>query len=303
MTLLTAPDSDPAIVPIRQADVEALPISWRARLDAAEIQQALRMAPGASVWNPASLEYAIALPWRHRHEIVHVAELAAIRDPERLLRGVSAAASEAGAKLTLVVEVDEKRPESFYTRCGFEHLEQVVTFRMDTRRDTAHALPRTLRFDAVHPFDDATRAILIGLDHAAFPWLWWNSEAEFLTYSVLPGVATWIGYDGATPVSYIGVTMAEEWGHIDRIAVDPTRQGEGFGWQTLAAAINAMARHGVRTVGLSTQSTNERSQRLYRRFGFERTRDTDYDLWGDIIHRAPGLDLQATERAGSPRGR
>ena len=296
MVLLTPPESPRAIVPLTFGDVAGLPISWRSKLDQAEIRQALQRAPGASVWNPDTLEYAIATPWRNRPDVIQVADLAAVRDPEEMVRGLAAAAAVRGALQTVIVEIDEKRPESFYVRSGFEHIEQVVTFRMDARYGVRPSVRPEMRFVSVHPFDEQTLSTLVRLDHAAFPWIWWNSEAEFLTYAVLPGVALSIGYDGDTPVSYIGVTMSDDWGHIDRIAVDPARQGNGYGLQTLAATIEAMARRGVRSVGLSTQSTNERSQRLYLKFGFERSRDTDYDLWGDILHRAPGLDLHANDQ-------
>jgi ribosomal protein S18 acetylase RimI-like enzyme len=294
MTSLTSLERPNRIEPLLLEHVSELPISWRSRLDAAEIRQKLRMTPGISVWNPDTYEYAIAAPWRNRREIVQVADLAAIRHPEDMVRGVAEAAASQGIALTVVVEIDEQRPASFYLRSGYEHLERVVTFRIDTR--LAPSVPRMagLRFELVHPFDDRVLSELLTIDHAAFPWLWWNSEAEFLHYSVSHGVQIMLGYDGDDPVSYIGMTVADEWGHIDRIAVHPSRHGGGYGLQTMSAAVELMVRYGVRTLGLSTQSTNERSQRLYQRFGFERTRDSDYDLWGDTRFRARHLNLHAT---------
>lgn len=303
MATLTSPEFPRSVVPLTLRDVANLSISWRARLDDAGIRHALRMAPGSSVWNPATAEYAVASPWRNRPEVIQIADLAAIRHPDDLVRGVAAAAAEQGAQLTVMVEVDEKRPESFYDRCGFTHLEQVVTYRIDTSLAPIVTRMPGLRFASMHPFDEQTLATLISIDHRAFPWIWWNSEAEFLHYAIADGVELYLGYDGDIPVSYIGVTLADQWGHIDRIAVDPAFQGSGIGLQTLSATVESMRRRGVRTLGLSTQSTNERSQQLYERFGFVRTRDSDYDLWGDTIHRAPDLDLQATEQPHSSLGR
>ncbi len=303
MAILSASEPPESVVPLSMEDVHTLPISWRARLDEPEIRHCLRQAPGVSVWNRESREYAIASPWRNRNDVIQIADLAAIREPEALLRGVASAARDRGANLTVIVEIDEKRPPSFYVRSGYEHLEQVVTFRIDARHAPIVIRRRGLRFETVHPFDEATLATLISIDHQAFPWLWWNSEAEFLHYAMLPGVEILLGFDEDQPVSYAGVTIADGWGHIDRIAVDPSRQGGGFGLQTLSAVVETMARNGVRTIGLSTQSTNERSQRLYRRFGFERTSDTDYDLWGDLMHRSPEIDLFATDCSRSPLDR
>jgi ribosomal protein S18 acetylase RimI-like enzyme len=303
MVTLTASESPQPVVPLTLRDVADLSISWRARLDDAEIRQAIQLAPGVSVWNPETAEYAIALPWRNRREVIQIADLAAIRNPEALVRGVAAAAAEFGADQTVIVEVDEKRPASFYGRCGFDHIEQVVTYRIDTRLAPIVERAEGIRFTAVHPFDELTLATLISIDHRAFPWIWWNSEAEFLHYAVSSGVELYLGFKGDSPVSYIGVTFADEWGHIDRIAVDPEFQGSGIGLQTLSATVESMRRRGVRTLGLSTQSTNQRSQQLYEQFGFVRTRDADYDLWGDTIHRTPGLDLYATGQSRSSLGR
>jgi ribosomal protein S18 acetylase RimI-like enzyme len=48
----------------------------------------------------------------------------------------------------------------------------------------------------------------------------------------------------------------------------------------LTFAIESLRRQGARRIGLSTQGTNRRSQRLYQRFGFIRTPDLDYQLFG-----------------------
>jgi len=81
-------------------------------------------------------------------------------------------------------------------------------------------------------------------------------------------------------VAYFGVTLFPDWGHLDRVAVVPEHQGRGLGLETLGLAVDTMRRRGARRVGLSTQRTNVRSQRLYERFGFQRTPDHDYRLFG-----------------------
>jgi ribosomal protein S18 acetylase RimI-like enzyme len=282
-------DATPSVVPLTPGDVGRLRISWRARLHADDIQRCLVLAPGCSVWNPATYEYAIAAPWRNRSDVIQIADLAAIRHPEAMIRGVVEAAHAHGAALTVLVEIDEHRPASFYDRVQFEHLERVVTFQIDPRNAPRLERPGSLTFHSADAADPATLLILMEIDNQAFPWLWRNSEQEFLTYGLTPGVEIAIGLDDGRPVSYIGFTTFPAWGHVDRIAVLPDLQGSGYGLQTLAYAVEAMASRGVRRIGLSTQSTNEQSQRLYRGYGFERTADTDYDLWGDTTRRAPGI--------------
>lgn len=289
MAAITHNPASPPVVPLTPADVRNLRIGWRARLNADEIQRCLLLAPGRSVWNPETFEYAIGAPWRNRLDVIQIADLSAIQHPHSMVRGVVEAAHDSGAALTVIVEVDEKRPASFYERVHFEHLEQVVTFQMDRRNVPRIVRPRSLRFVPADPSDDVTLDILMEIDNAAFPWIWWNSEDEFRTYGLTPGVNIYLGLDDDVPVSYIGFTAFPGWGHVDRIAVLPTLQGSGYGLHTLAFAVETMASRGARRIGLSTQSTNEQSQRLYRRYGFERTADNDYDLWGDTIRRAPGI--------------
>ena len=78
----------------------------------------------------------------------------------------------------------------------------------------------------------------------------------------------------------VGFTTYAGWGHLDRIAVDPVCQGQGFGRQALQFVTSALVARGARSVALSTQLENVRSQRLYERFGFRRSRVNDYRLYG-----------------------
>jgi ribosomal-protein-alanine N-acetyltransferase len=58
---------------------------------------------------------------------------------------------------------------------------------------------------------------------------------------------------------------------LTRIAVHPNWQGYGVGRELLAAAIGKAASHGARSLTLNTQVSNQRSQQLYRSFGFQAT--------------------------------
>ena len=157
----------------------------------------------------------------------------------------------------------------------------------------------SLAFEPVAPADDEAMADLLRIDHAAFPWLWRNSVEEFAAYVRTPGVRLALGRDGARAVAYIGATSYAGWGHLDRIAVAPEAQGRGFGREALAAAIDLLTADGARRVALSTQRANERSQRLYERFGFRRSPSHDYRLYGAPL-RPPALALVDDRSARSP---
>ena len=263
---------------LRPEDTGRLRLSRHRRLNQAALAQLLRDFPDRSVWAPDSLEFALVAPWRHRPAVAVVEELAAVRQAIPLLAAVVENSRRAGDTVVLILEMDEERSPTFYHQAGMELLEQIITY--DLARVRPIAMPSSLEFAAADPGDRATLAALIRIDHGAFPWLWWNSEAEFLNYVASPGTELMLGYRDGQPVSYFGVSHYPGWGHLDRIAVAPAAQGIGLGRQTLVQAINTLQERSARRIALSTQQSNLRSQRLYERFGFDRSPGFDYRLYG-----------------------
>ena len=260
-------------------------MGWRSQLSIADIQRCIELLPGLSVWDPESLEYAIAGPWRNRTDIVNVAEIAAVRDAESLVSALVERSHAVGVELVLTLEIDERRSPAFFARCGFEHVEQVITYDIDRRDAPKFERSRNLVFIPVDVRDASILASLGEIDRAAFPWLWWNSDEEVQIYADSPGVEMYVALADGEPVAYTGFTVFPGWGHLDRIAVRPDLQGSGYGAATLAFTVETLFHRGSRRVGLSTQATNHRSRRLYERFGFRRTPGHDYDLYGSTRPR------------------
>ena len=277
----TAPEARPEVRVLTPEDVPRLRLDAGLRLGDAVVRRLLAAYPGRSVWIPDTLEYALLAPWRHREEIALVQELDAVANAERLLVAATERCRDLGAAVILVVEMAETRRPRFYERAGLRPLERVVTYQLDVA--PRKGAPRRLGFDRVGPTDHAAMADLLRLDHAAFPWLWRNSAEEFAAYAETAGVRLFLARELGRPVAYVGVTSFPDWGHLDRIAVDPGAQGRGLGRAALAFAVTALAQAGARRVALSTQETNVRSQRLYERFGFRRTSDHDYRLYGATL--------------------
>jgi ribosomal protein S18 acetylase RimI-like enzyme len=263
-------------------DIDVLRLGWRTRLHPDEIHRILEVFPGRSVWAPETLEFAIASPWRHRHEIVNIQELTAVRHPEQLIAAVVDRSRAEGAALVLSIELDETRRVAFYDRIDFSVIEEVITYELDAPIRVENQAG-ALRFSRVDPSNPEMLAQLCALDHSAFPWLWWNSSLEFEVYGMTPGVELHIGFAGTEPVSYVGITVYPGWGHLDRIAVVPGAQGSGLGLESLDFAVNSLTRRGAKRVGLSTQKQNVRSQQLYERYGFRRSRANDYRLYGKYL--------------------
>ena len=247
-----------------------------------ETRESLTLRPDRSVWIPESLEYAIVGIWRNRNDISCLDEIVAVRGFDTLIHAAIEACTRQGDRLLLAIELEVQGGRSRYERAGMELLEEVITYEIGV--DHVPRMPqRHLRLERIVPGDARALAIVASIDAEAFPWLWRNSRDEFIDYLETPDVSlSLLRFDG-TPVAYIGTTQFTNWGHIDRIAVKPELQGNGFARAALILAIAEMRQRGARRVGLSTQKTNLRSQRLYEQFGFRRTIDLDYRLYGNWI--------------------
>lgn len=294
-TNVPAPPATPAIRELTVADVPALRLDGADGVGEAALRRVLASYPGRSVWMPESLEFALLGPWRHREEIALVQELDAAAHGVALLAAAVARCRETGVALTLVIEIDDRRRPAFYARAGLEPIEEVITYELGppipASRRSRDAGP--LSFDRVAPGDVSGMAELRRLDHAAFPWLWWNSEAEFAAYAETVGVRLYLVREGRRSVGYLGITSYPGWGHLDRIAVAPGLQGRGYGRRALAFAVATLVGAGARRIALSTQRANVRSQRLYEAAGFRRSPGFDYRLYGAAL-RAPALGLTAS---------
>jgi ribosomal protein S18 acetylase RimI-like enzyme len=267
----------PVVRPLRSEDIPALRLPGRR--GAESVRQLLDVHPGRSVWVPSTLEYALIGPWRNRPEIASIEDLVAVRHMEELLRGAVERCAVHGDDLVLTVELDSRRSPARYERAGLEMLEEVITYEMGIVREPWSGSGR-IRLVRVNPADEAAIERITDIDQSSFPWLWRNNRAEFDVYLQTPGVEVWLVEADVEPVAYFGITLFPDWGHLDRVAVLPEQQGRGFGLETLGLAVDTMRRRGARRVGLSTQGTNWRSQRLYERFGFRRTPAHDYRLFG-----------------------
>lgn len=245
--------------------------------------------PGLSFWHPPSGEFVLVTPWRHRPELPSIHTLVGFRHEGALIAAATDAAWQADAAALVYVDTYEVRRPAFYAANGFERLENILTFELG-RPATPATAGRRQQFLPVSAFDPAWLDAALALDHATFPWLWWNSHAEFVTYLQYPGVEVWIGVADADAdaevISYVGFTSYHGWGHLDRIATHPRFQGRGFGREAAEFAIERMVAQGARRIALSTQGDNQQSQRLYERLGFHRTPSHDYRVYAVVFDRA-----------------
>jgi ribosomal protein S18 acetylase RimI-like enzyme len=276
------------IAPLQPEDIRTLYLPWSSPFDSRTLADHVRAHPRRAFWLPQTGEYVVGEPWRHRDEITAVADIAARDHGDVLIERLRRPNPAVGHELVVMTDFVGARQPGAYARLGLGLMQEVICYEL---RVVPPDPPRgTLAFARISVDRTDDLASLLTVDHAAFPWLWWNSVAEFAAYAHVPGVELYIGTDAHdVPVAYVGITHFRGWGHLDRIGVVPGVQGAGFGLEALRFAVNMLKNGGATRIGLSTQENNTRSQRLYHRYGFQRTYQNDYNIYGAWVdpNRAP----------------
>lgn len=289
-TIRADPASQPQ--PLTPAIAARHRFDWAGRVDINDLNRTLSVFPGRSSWIPEADEFLVVAPWRNRDDIANVAHISAVRHLDELIATSRAASFRLGADAFVMPEWNETRNPRFYERNGFELFEDVISFEVDAQ------ISRPGDLEIGHPIRLISAELplfdqIVAIDHVAFPWLWRNSRLEFEHYLLTPGVEVWaFRDDDGIPIGYAGITSYSGWGHLDRVAIDPARQGAGHGERAVRFAIARLRRLGARRVGLSTQRSNIRSQRLYTRIGFQQTRQNDYRIYGTLAPDSPAETLQ-----------
>jgi ribosomal protein S18 acetylase RimI-like enzyme len=186
---------------------------------------------------------------------------------------------ELGRLMGLIVQ-EQQQPYSMQYLCygaeywlskslkeaGFEQVEAVQFYQLDRLRSRLHSLPPTpadISFTALSPAQLDELAIL---DAATFDPLWHFGRRDLFEL-LMRGrmqVAWWEGQ----MVGYSAVcanSISE--GQLARLAVHPNFQKRGIGGALLSDAIHYAAGE-FSVLVLNTQINNNRSQSLYRSFGF-----------------------------------
>lgn len=290
----------PEVAPLTVADIPHLNASGNPRVDETDIRAILTTAPGRSFWVPQTGEFVLVTPWRSRYDLPCVHTLWSFEHDGTLIEAAAGASADAGAAALVMLETGERRRPGFYSHNGFERIEIIRTYEHGEPQVLGRQHdPSAQRFVRVGLDNPMLIDAIERIDHAAFPWFWWNSAAEFDAYLRFPGVEVWAGVRANDDVvSYVGFTGYNTWAHLDRIAVTPAMQGRGLGRSAVAFAAQRMAANGAHRIGLSTQSSNRGSRTLYESLGFHHTRESDYDVYGIVLDA--GRVYRAADPSSSP---
>lgn len=277
-------DAESGVRTLHPEDIEKLSIINHPRLEEGDAEALVIQAPGLSKWHPESREFLIVTPWRHRREIPAVNVFSAFQHEDALLAASIASAEEQGAAAFVLLDAYETRRPSFYVRNGMGRLEKIVTYEMTDPHSFLFTIPlRRLQFVRLDRDAPELGEAVLELDHAAFPWLWWNSPEEFSSYLAIPNIEIWAGLLDGEVISYVGFTHFWRWSHLDRIAIRPDVQRQGFGREALHFAVERMVLNGSHRIGLSTQGNNAISRQMYESVGFRETPEHHYDVYGVVF--------------------
>jgi len=160
---------------------------------------------------------------------------------------------------------------SYAANLGFRYAEEIITFRRAEVGVPAHEAPAGLSIRLTQTSDLAE---ILRLDNRAFAPPWQMDAAELRQANRISASSTVAELNGKM-VGYEISTLYFDGAHLARLAVDPSAQGVGVARALLLDTLRRFEKRGVHSMTVNTQASNERSQRLYTGYNFERT---GYDL-------------------------
>jgi ribosomal protein S18 acetylase RimI-like enzyme len=271
----------PTIVPLTPEQVRELHLGWNSHFTHDTLREHLSYFPDYSLRVAGSNEFIVGDVWRKRENIGQILETKASYNRLFLVNALVEEFGKRGFGAVVVGSDEQSNYLRFYKEIGFSELERIVYYE---KPNMFTALEYESDEIKLVPFSSDRLVDLVAVDHASFPWLWWNDLPELSFYTVQGDVTVYLAYLNDKPVGYFGYTLYDEqWGHLDRLAVVPGMQGKHMGAYMLTFAIKDMARKGARRVTLSTQNNNIQSQKLYEGFGFQRVRNLEYSLIGKML--------------------
>ncbi len=155
-----------------------------------------------------------------------------------------------------------------------EHL-HLLAYRLDQRADhaflTADTRTAETRSRSLRDGRPWHRRVVLDIDRRAFEPFWQfdtNSLAE--ARRATPTSHYRVAVEGRTPVGYAVTGRAGDRGYLQRLAVNPDRQGEGLGQALVHDCLRWLHKRGAAHAMVNTQERNTRALGLYEHLGFVR---------------------------------
>lgn len=153
---------------------------------------------------------------------------------------------------------------------GFRYVEDIITLE---RAGSTVPEPLTNQM-LIRPAEIGDIEAMQAVDNAAFapPW---QLSLDDLWQAYRIAASCTVGLLDGVMAGYQLTTLYFDGAHLARLAVVPGMQGAGLGGALLGDALHRFLRRGIASMTLNTQSSNQRSRRLYAQYGFQ---PNGYDL-------------------------
>jgi GNAT superfamily N-acetyltransferase len=163
-----------------------------------------------------------------------------------------------------------------FLAAGFVVHERLHLLRRDLRRPLPPSERPGTRRARRSDLDDVLR-----VDHAAFE-PFWQLGGDGINEAVAATPQSRFRVIGRPVRGYVICGCATRRGYIQRLAVDPDRQGDGLGRRLLNDALSWLVRRRATSVLVNTQVGNDRALALYENLGF----DLQPDGLSVLVHEA-----------------
>ncbi len=265
-------------LPLRPDDVKALGMGWYSLIPEEDILRHVQANPGLAWWMPDSGNYLIGDLWMRRRAIGHVVEYRREDKDIPVLWDALVGSFRSLGTLVVLLLVDGILPEgNLWLDLGFVEWERLIYYTYRVRGDEGDPAQQLgFRRAGNAELDD-----ILEIDHAAYPWLWWNEREAFQEYLNQPEVEAYLVSLEGRNIGYFSYATYGFWAHLDRIAILPEFQGRRLAPEMLRFLVKLLALRRMHQVNLSTQDRNVVSRRLYEGFGFRREAgmQTLYAFW------------------------
>ena len=258
---LAQPAQPPRPVPLTAEDAQRLGIWRTSALGSQALARQIAEYPDLC-WR-AGNDHALGGLWRRRPEVGEVIEMAGRAGRPALLAALVEAFRRRGCRAVVVSTRESHRLAAEYAALGWATLDDIVYYRF--AGSPVEPAPLAARIRDARPAD---LPAVLALDHAAFTWLWWESEGSLGGYLDEPGRLFWIAELDGRPVGYLAANVRARYANFDRLGVHPDAQGHGIGRGLLTAGLAHFLQSGVTELTLNTQASNQQSRRLYQGVGF-----------------------------------
>jgi ribosomal protein S18 acetylase RimI-like enzyme len=162
---------------------------------------------------------------------------------------------------------------------GFTHRDDIVILEW---KGDLPSLTNTNPAVEVRPMRGEDLPEVFHVDHSAFVPLWQNSLASLTKAFNQPGICT-VALSQNQIVGYQISTTNTILGHLARLAVHPDHQGQQVASMLIHDLLHQFVRRGVWRATVNTQAGNKPSLAVYKKFGFQPTRDIIPVFYCDLI--------------------